>query len=181
MTQRNRTVEERRLDAVHLTRRVTPDRDRARRAVPLIGEVLVALQTAKIAKYVGEAPTGIAQRRPAVVHLRRASQREAGVGRRAPAHDPSSRQWDPPVQLDVSAVTPVMADRRLRRVDNVGWQGVHVPMIGARLNQHHPTTGVLAQAGGEHTTGRTPADDDNVTPQSSDPNPHHRHDRARST
>jgi len=48
MTRRDRSVEERRLGAVHLAPRVTANRDQSVRTVPLIAEVLVALQTAEV-------------------------------------------------------------------------------------------------------------------------------------
>src|SRR5271157_3196343 len=122
MTERGRSVEECRLSAVHLAPRVTANRDQAVRTVPLIAEVLVALQAAEVVENLGEAPAGIAQPRPAVVVLRRATQREARVRGRAPTHDPTSRHGDSPVELGVSGVAPVVVDCRLRRVDDVAWQ-----------------------------------------------------------
>ena len=114
MTRRDRALEERRLATVHLARWVTADRDRALRTVPLIAEVLVTLEATEVVEDVGEAPAGIARRRPLVVVLRSATQREARVRGRAPAHDPSSRQRDPPVELGVGGVAPVVVDCRLR-------------------------------------------------------------------
>ena len=166
MTRGDRAIEERGLDLVQLLPGVSADRDQTVRTVPVIFEVLVALQATKVLKGFGETPTPIPQRRPPVINLWRATQRETCVRSRAPTHDPSSRHRNPPVQLRVRGIPPVVTNSRLRRVKNISRQSTHVRAIRARLNKHHPTTGVLAQSRRKNTPSRTTPDDYNVIPHS---------------
>jgi len=53
-----------------------------------------------------------------------------------------------------------VVERRFRRVDDVARQVAHVGVVGARLDEHHRATGVLAQSRGENTTGGTSTDDE---------------------
>ena len=55
-----------------------------------------------------------------------------------------------------------MVDGRLRRIDHVWRQRPWVGMIGTRLDQQHRPAGVLAESGGQNTTGGTSADDHDV-------------------
>jgi hypothetical protein len=166
MTRGDRAIQERGLDRVQLLPGVAANRDQTVRTVPVIFEVLVALQATKVLKDFGETPTPIPQRRPPVINLWRPTQRETCVRSRAPTHDPSSRYRNPPVQLRVRGIPPVVTDSRLRRVKNITRKSTHVRAIRARLNKHHPTTGVLAQSRPKNATSRTTPDDYNVIPHS---------------
>ncbi len=124
------TLEERRLHGVHLVPRVSTNEHRAVRAVPLVDDIEVRLEPAKVVDDVGPCPARVAERRPPVVVLRCAAEGEARVGGRAPTHDPGSWDRHPVVEVDVSGVAPVVVDGRRRGVEHVAWPGVRVRVVG---------------------------------------------------
>ena len=162
MAQGDCAIEEGRLGAVQFAWRVTANRNRAVRPVPLVVEVLVALQPAEVVEDVDEAPAGVAQGRPGVVVMGRASQCKACVGGRAPAHDPASRQLHPPAKRRVGRIAPVVIDCRLGRVEDVARQRAHIGVIGPSLDEQHRSIIVLAQPVGEDAARRATTDNNDV-------------------
>ena len=156
------TVEKRRLDGVQLASRVSTNGNESIRTVPLVGEICVTLQAAESIEDVGEGPAGIAKRNPAVVILRGAPLSEAGVGCRAAPHDSGSGDRDSSVELLIGGVAPIVLDRGLRGIENIGWESGDVRVVGSCLEQNHGAVGVFTQPRGEHAASRSSADDDDV-------------------
>lgn len=150
------------LNGVQLASRMPTNRDRTVGAVPFITEIGVALESSKIVEDIGEAPAWVAEGDPAVVVLRRAPLSEARICRRAPAHDSGARNLHPSVEFLVGCIAPVVVERRLGGVADVGGERRDVRVVRARFDEQHCATGVLAEAGGENTAGRAAADNDDV-------------------
>jgi hypothetical protein len=161
---RDGTVEESRLHGVQLAPRVSTNRDGPFRAVPLVGEVRVTLEAAKIPENVGESPARVAQCDPAVVVLRSTPLGEARVGRRAAPHDSGSGDRDSSVELYVGGVAPIVFDRWLTGVENIRGESGHFGVVRTRLDQEHSSGGVLTQPRGEHAASGASTDDDGVEP-----------------
>ncbi len=79
-----------------------------------------------------------------------------------PPHDPAARKVHAAVELWVREVAPIVVDGRLGRVAYIVRQCHRIGVIGPGLDQQHPSSGILGQAGGERASGGTAADDDHV-------------------
>ena len=55
-----------------------------------------------------------------------------------------------------------MLDRGLGSIENIGWEGGDIRVVGSCLEQDHGTIGVLTQPRGEHAASRASANDDDV-------------------
>jgi len=90
-------------------------------------------------------------------------EKEPGVRRRAPADQPAPRQRDRPSQLiRVRRKAPVMAQRGLGSVGDVGRKFAHRRIVRSGLHQQHPAARVLTEPAGQNTPSRPAPDHDDV-------------------
>ena len=129
------------------------DRYRAVPAVPLVAAA-IRLDRPEERQQLGERPPVVAGGGPGVVVGRPAAHEERPVGRRAAADQPGPGERDrAPLPVGLGGEAPVVAERRLGRVGDVGRQVGLGRVVRARLDQQDAATRG-AEAGGQHAAGR---------------------------